>query len=259
MKPLDDAILDRFFGALVNEINRSAPHYLRSEFTVAEIYQTLVPYRTHRDRIGVEMNGDYEDALLRLLAGEGDFLFLGSEPAVDQIRRELRTSNPNTGLYREFAALGVRLNPERVPEGHGDSAIDLPFLDVEPSEPEMNMAGDSAGEEDEGGADDMEGAAIEMEESRVVDEAPVPGRGAWPVPTPEVAEGGRLEAGDDGPREPTAVAEACPACEGALPERAGLRFCPFCGTNVRFRPCGACGEELEWDWRFCVACGEAAE
>lgn len=114
MKP-NARVIERFHRTLVEEIRRNGPDQLDRPFTVAEIYQSLVPYRTHRDRIGVEMNGDYEDALLRLLAGEGEFLLLDSDSARDRIRRELQGANPNTGLYREFAALEVRLNPEKLP------------------------------------------------------------------------------------------------------------------------------------------------
>jgi hypothetical protein len=110
---LPSRLLDRFFETLVEEIREQQPAYLRTSFTVAEIYQNLVPYRTHRDRIGVEINGDYEDALLRLLAGEGDFLELESEPARKRIQGELRGPNPNTTIYREFAAAEVRLNRGR--------------------------------------------------------------------------------------------------------------------------------------------------
>ena len=55
-------VLARFHQALVEEIRSQRPEYLDGPFTVAEIYQNLVPYGSHRDRIGVEMNGDYEDA-----------------------------------------------------------------------------------------------------------------------------------------------------------------------------------------------------
>jgi hypothetical protein len=103
-------LLERFHRTLIEEIQTRRPEYLTSPFTVAEIYQNLVPYGSHRDRIGVSMNGDYEDALLRLLAGEGGFLILESEPALRDLRQELRTPNPNTGLYREYAAVDVRLN-----------------------------------------------------------------------------------------------------------------------------------------------------
>jgi len=107
--------LDRFFRSLVEEIRDRHPEYLSSSFTVAEIYQNLVPYRTHRDLLGVEMNSDYEDTLLRLLSGEGEYLVLESEPARRTIQAELRSKNPNTTIYREFAAAEVRLAPSRIP------------------------------------------------------------------------------------------------------------------------------------------------
>lgn len=109
-----EEVLESFHRVLVEEIRAKRPEYLKGPFTVAEIYQDLVPYPTHRDRIGVEMNGDYEDALIRMLAGEGGYLALESEHALRELRTELQTSNPNTGVYREFAAVDVRLNPERI-------------------------------------------------------------------------------------------------------------------------------------------------
>ncbi len=117
-------VLERFHRTLLEEIQTQRPEYLTGPFTVAEIYQNLVPYGSHRDRIGVHINGDYEDALLRLLAGEGGYLILESEPALRDLRKELRTPNPNTGLYREYAAVDVRLNP---------SILDLAIWDTPPS------------------------------------------------------------------------------------------------------------------------------
>lgn len=105
-----DQVLERFHRALIEEIQTQRPEYLTQPFTVAEIYQNLVPYGSHRDRIGVEMNGDYEDALVRLLAGEGGYLILDSEPALKKLQSELDAKNPNTGVYREYAAVDVRLN-----------------------------------------------------------------------------------------------------------------------------------------------------
>ena len=93
----NEQVLSSFYDALVEVINAQRPDYLTGPFTVAEIYQNLVPYGLHRDRIGVEMNGDYEDALLRLLAGEGGYLILESEAALRNLREELESPNPNTG------------------------------------------------------------------------------------------------------------------------------------------------------------------
>jgi hypothetical protein len=131
-----DQVLDRFHRVLVEEIGPHRPEYLEAPFTVAEIYQNLVPYGTHRDRVGVEMNGDYEHALLRLLAGEGEYLVLESGAALRALREELDSTNPNTGIYREYAAVDVRLNPARtgVVESDPEAVIEEAPLDVEPME-----------------------------------------------------------------------------------------------------------------------------
>jgi hypothetical protein len=50
----------------------------------------------------------------------------------------------------------------------------------------------------------------------------------------------------------------CAFCDSRLPNREHLRFCPFCGNDQAQRPCGGCGEPLEPEWRYCVACGTAA-
>ena len=215
-------ILERFHRALIEEIQTQRPEYLTGPFTVAEIYQNLVPYGSHRDRIGVEMNGDYEDALLRLLAGEGGYLLLESEPALRDLRSELDTANPNTGLYREYAAVDVRLNQEYV---------DLAATAV--SEPTDLVAELNAGD------------PISMSDLAPSEGAVEP----IAVVTPGVDE--LQDAVDDTSPSPT----ACLWCRAELPVRENLNFCPFCGTDLKVVPCNDCGEELDPDWRFCISCG----
>jgi hypothetical protein len=209
-----DDVVGRFHETLVAEIRERRPEYLHGPFTVAEIYQNLVPYGSHRDVLGVEMNGDYEDALLRLLAGEGGYVILESGPALRALREELESSNPNTGLYREFAAVDVRLEPARLPGGGG----------TRPAPPEP------PGQE----VMSLEDLAPTFQEA----EADSPAA-ATPA---SVSRGG-------------AVPDACRWCRAELPRRADLNFCPFCGTDVHVVPCPGCGEELEPEWRFCIACG----
>ena len=223
---VEETGVERFHRVLVESILSAAPAYLQASFTVAEIYQSLVPYRTHRYRLGVAMNGDYEDVLLRFLAGEGEFLLLDSEAAREKIRKELATRNPNTGIYREFAAVGVRLNPAR-----------LPAIERAPERP----------------APRAEAAARPA--------APPPERKAPPVPAGRAAAPEARVAQPAPPREAprgqdgSPAAEKCPGCNSRLPDRPGLQFCPFCGTNTRVAPCRNCGEVLDRSWRFCVACG----
>lgn len=233
MNGMDD-VLQRFHQVLVEEINDKRPEYLDGPFTVAEIYQNLVPYGTHRDRMGIEMNGDYEDALLRLLAGEGGYLHLESEHALRDLRHELESSNPNTGLYREFAAVDVRLGraappapaPASAPESAEADGAD--FWDASPN------------------------AEDEVEETLSVSDLAPSVETMEPQPEPEST----IEAETmDEQATPTDAPEACPWCRAELPTRANLNFCPFCGTDVHLVPCPGCGEELESDWSFCISCG----
>jgi len=262
-------LVERFHRVLVEEIRRGSPGYLRGSFTVAEIYQSLIPYRTHRDQLGVEINGDYEDTLLRLLSGEGEYLILESEPARTRIRRELEAQSPNTGIYREFAAVGVRLNPVLIPgpgeaqgeaEGGGDGHPT--FLDelagphVAPGAKRENSPLGAVGPAPETPAEPTgatrKGAARESAKANAdaaVGVAATDHKSATTSPeVSDTAPSGRPIGAD-------AVPSDCPDCHRALPQREGLRFCPHCGVNVFRVPCVACGEELERSWRFCFACG----
>lgn len=209
----DDA-LRHLHRLLVRALRERDPGAVTKPFTVAEIYQDLVPYRSYRDVLGVDMNGDYEHLLLRLLAGEGDLVRLQSKPALTQVQKELEASNPNTGVYREYAAADVRLVEESL------------FEDDEPVEPAVPE--DEAPPPDDEGDDTMA-----AEDERAGDE-------------PEAGSG-------------TAASGACAWCGEDLPDRPGLKFCPFCGKDARVVPCPSCGETLEPEWRFCIGCGAEVE
>jgi double zinc ribbon protein len=237
-------VLAQFHAVLVAEIRDQRPEYLSGPFTVAEIYQNLVPYGSHRDRLGVEMNGDYEDALLRLLAGEGGFLILDSDAALQNLREELDSSNPNTGLYREFAAVDVRLNPMFVGgapvamSNAGPAPDDVLELihagrspkvaELEVHEEPVTMSMDELAPRAEPAADDLFGETD-------VDDTPL-------HETAAMAQSG-------------SVPSACRWCRADLPQHDKLNFCPFCGQDVHVVPCQNCGEELEPAWSFCLACG----
>jgi hypothetical protein len=226
----DQKILERFHRTLIEEIQTQRPEYLTGPFTVAEIYQNLVPYRSHRDRIGVEINGDYEDALLRLLAGEGGYLILESEPALKELRAELDAAQPNTGLYREYAAVDVRLNQAYVDLSAAGVAETDDLADELGADARMPMT-DLAPSE---GVEDVEDVLEAM--------------GVVPPGVDAHENGGGRKAAREG-------AQTCPWCRAELPLRESVNFCPFCGTDVKLVPCPGCGEELEAEWRFCIACG----
>ena len=264
---MSDQVLERFHRTLIEEIRTQRPEYLLSPFTVAEIYQNLAPYGTHRDRIGVEINGDYEHALLRLLAGEGGYLILDSEAALREIRSELETPNPNTALYREFAAADVRLDrayldpasstvfkaPELVPAFEAEDPAAIARL--APSEKTVSSSIEIVppGADLFGDAPSDPPAVVRKPPAPSAPRAPLTPEFVDAVPVPSRAEGRPGAApGAEG-------AEACPWCSESLPRRAGVNFCPFCGSDLSLVPCRDCSAALELGWRFCASCGTGVE
>jgi hypothetical protein len=257
---MSDTIIARFHGALVEALRQRDPEHLSRPFTVAEIYQDLVPYGAYRDVLGVEMNGDYEHALLRLLAGESDFLEMESEHALREIQEELQSVNPNTGLYREFAAVDVRLNPAHIPDP-ADVEVHVPGAEEESDGSGWPPAteGDPVSDRDYIQVVPLGAfAASGPLDPEMVDDEPA---SAEPVETASPMSAYATEAElNPEPEEPSVSSQAveadnCRWCRETLPRRENLNFCPFCGTDVKLVPCISCGEAIEPEWRFCIACG----
>ena len=277
--PQSEEVLERFIKTLVQEITDTRPEYLTTPFTIAEIYLNLVPYRSHRALIGVEMNGDYEEALLQMLSGEGDCLLVDSSVASQEMQRELAGPNPNTALFHEFAAADVRLHPRRVPldvgRGSEVGAAEVPEVDTIDPEMASTVGGSTELEaERELGAErelevggtgpvkptapppeDIEPVEVLRSEPGRSDEDGVVGHietASAPSPVShEPASAGNVST--DG--QPSDVLTVCRWCREALPACELVNYCPFCGSDVRPSPCQECGEAMEARWHFCISCG----
>ena len=214
------------------------------------------------------MNGDYEDALLRLLAGEGDYLVLESEHARRELQDELASSNPNTGLFREYAAVSVRLNQARLPSPLVENGRDEEDgEDGEASPPHhlfgnsviLDMSGDTPLPVEELAPDRRHDFVFEREPEMAMEPEPAPGQRreaeAEAEAEAEVASAPQDGDGQAGERAPG----SCAWCGEDLPRRQIVNYCPFCGANLHWVPCANCGEEMEPGWRFCVACGTEVE
>src|SRR5687767_7883322 len=113
--------LDRMFRHLVRTIETRNPEYLTRPFEVAELYQTILPYRLHRRELGLDTNQDYEMTLLELLSGARGYLVVDDRMR-DTLRKELGSGNPDGSVLREFASAHVALASDAVrrldtPEG----------------------------------------------------------------------------------------------------------------------------------------------
>lgn len=110
----DASVLERIFDRLVRTLSAGGPDQLRAPFSVAEIVQALVPYRTYRNELGVDTLQDYEHAVLELLSGERGWLICDPD-TVAVIKKELASPDPDTGLLRRLQTVEVRMGAIRMP------------------------------------------------------------------------------------------------------------------------------------------------
>ncbi len=99
--------LDRLYRRVADVLLRQPD----AQVTVGDVYQNLVPYRQVRNELGFSELAEYEHALLRLLAGERDYVIVERPEVQDELQRELRAPNPILGIYRDYPGVGVYLNP----------------------------------------------------------------------------------------------------------------------------------------------------
>jgi hypothetical protein len=252
-----DNVLVQLHRALLDALILSDRHSVHDAVTVAEIYQDLIPYRSVRT-LGFALNADYEHVLLRLLAGESGLVRIEPDQARDRIREELESSNPNVGIYRNYAACDVFVT---LPDDLDVTA--LPTSMVEPPTPEPERASvpdwqhgtvmpNRAGSEAIETIRDFAARSVQPEATAVASPAAPSGGPPAEPPRPTAPESRIETTSTDKPA-------ACKHCARHLPAGRSVQFCPFCGTDQRVRKCESCQEELEVDWVFCVACGTAVK
>ena len=228
--------LDRLFHRLVNNIRARNPAHLTLPFTVAELYEQIVPYRHNRRELGIETNQDYEVTVTRLLSGERGYL-LGDESMQESLRRELESHDPDVSAFREFATAEVSISPNAL-QGVGAAPRRTAGAGSEGTTPAGQSAarGHAAPEPETMRAPQTTGATPAS--------VAVPGT-ASPAPS-------RI------PQEPFSPEAGCRYCGATLPEGKQVKFCPNCGQNLSVNRCPACGSEIEAGWKFCITCGRAA-
>ena len=200
------------FRRLLQNVRAGYAQYLSQPFEVAELYQTLIPYRHNRREMELETNQDYEVALCRLLSGERGYLVV-DEALAESMRRELATSSPNTAIFREFAAARVAIAPAA-----------LRLLDeIGPADTPASGARYDA-------------AASPLPASRTA------GRAA-PAAAPGALDGGSESCRYCGGFLPAGrAAHFCPHCGQNLT----IQRCPACGTelDISWRFCITCGRGI---------------
>ncbi|HLZ44860.1 MAG TPA: zinc ribbon domain-containing protein [Gemmatimonadales bacterium] len=215
--------LDRLFALLVGALARDAR--VAVPFPAADLYERLVPYRSNRSRLNVATHQDYEMTVLRLLAGERNYVQLEPDNVREAMQREIATINPDPAYFRSFPDAQVMVNgraAERVLQA--DHAYAPPRSGAEEDDELVDTTGEN----------------------------PVPVPFVPPMqfrPTPS-SFGSR-------PKEPLAPNQ-CEYCGGVLPANRKAAFCPHCGQPQEGElKCPGCGSELDVGWAYCLSCGRA--
>lgn len=224
------------FQLLVRSLAEQEPPRLHRPIPLNELMDAILPYRLVRRELGVDTAEDYETLILRLCAGEGDYL--QAEPAAQAaLSAELAKPIPDLALLRVWGDtnLVVRTDPLR------EALAERPERRYAPPapEPEPEPVGPGPGEGPGGEPAWTADPVVELEppEPDTDDEAESP---AAPDAT-----------GRDAIR--------CPFCGGLLPPRMAINFCPHCGMGQDVSACRACGADLDVGWRYCVSCGEEVQ
>ncbi|MFO7894121.1 MAG: hypothetical protein R6U63_10315 [Longimicrobiales bacterium] len=248
---MTDEVVTRLYRALVEELRRRG-HPEGRPVKVSDLYRELVPYRAVRSTLDVELNADYEHALLRLLSGERDLLRLEPAEAREELRREVEAPYPFVGLFRKFSASNVWVNmPAEQP---------IPAPEATPAEPAPRPVS----------ADARDGQPARTRDGTGPADAPAPGQepGTKPQPVARGAAGQESAAVErvpvqlhaeqpshDPAERMTHAGQACAFCNDPLPSGRRVRFCPHCGGDQRLRPCPRCDAVLERGWQYCISCG----
>ena len=198
---------------------------------LADVAQTVVPYRANRRALGLESNEDYDMVLLRLCAGEGGFV--RTEPAELQkaFAAQAASVNPDLSILRDLGTTQLYLATEQLAYALGPE----PGAAYAPPE-----------------EDDLD------EPPHTVRPVAAPALDAvrWPRSTIEPVVPYELAAEEpEVTGEPGERTGRCSYCGGALPTSRSVNFCPHCGESQSFTKCPACQAEVELGWKHCITCG----
>ncbi len=101
--------LDRMFQVLVRTIRTHHPQLLTAPFTVADLYQQIMPYRHFRRELQLETNQEYEMVLMELLTGARGYVEV-DEQLRDELGKELASASPEPSRVRAFADAHVSIS-----------------------------------------------------------------------------------------------------------------------------------------------------
>lgn len=235
--------LESLFRLLVRTLSERQPARVHQPISINELMDSILPYRLVRRELGVDTSEDYETLLLRLCAGEGNFV--QADPGTQAaFSAELAKSLPDLALLRVYGETHIVLRTDPLM-----AALDLPPEERYAPPGERKYPPEAA---EEAGREEAEEEPTGTREDAA----------AWvPDPVFEANAGAMVEMAPERPAPPSDPERApshvrCPFCGGLLPPRMMINFCPHCGMGQDVGTCRTCGADMDVGWRYCVSCGE---
>jgi predicted RNA-binding Zn-ribbon protein involved in translation (DUF1610 family) len=231
--------LERLFRRLVDNLIAIDPARLHRPITLADLLESVIPYRTTRRALNIDSAEDYDTLILRLTAGEGGFLRMVKEDVGQVFRDQLAMPSPDLEVLREHKLAELVLETERLAHALGpgpdeayappeEEILEVPSSLVSPPPP-------------------AEPAFEPLRASFSAEPAPLVTPMVPPPPRMTAVPEPKTSRGDSGAR--------CGFCGGRLPAGRPVNFCPHCGQNQSLTRCVECQAELELGWRHCPNCG----
>ncbi len=137
--------VERLFRVLVEALAAVRPDALGEAFPAPLIYEEIIPYRTHRARLGFATHEDYELALLRFLAGDGGFAAVYPAEVQEALATAVAEPFPETAAFRAYPEANVRLDAEAVRQALARDEKYAPPPAVQPAPVERPAPPPSAG------------------------------------------------------------------------------------------------------------------
>lgn len=117
--------VEALFTRVAQSLHAANPAAVVLPLEVAEISARWAPYTLVRREFSIATNEDYELLLMRLLSGEGGFVF-ADESLQDDLRREVESKNPDLTALRTYGAARITLAREPLRRALGLAADALP-------------------------------------------------------------------------------------------------------------------------------------
>lgn len=223
--------------------------------TLGQLVGELLPYERVRPALGLAGKAEYDLSMLALLRARE---YLMVDPALSEaVEEALRAPEPELAALDELSEALVKLRDGGRPIERGDPVR---------RDREEDAPGDAFDESEPPAARELHRPADRKPDRPVAGPSrpaagEPPRRDAPKTPPRRTGDAHASASPRATPAGPTPARERerCSECGRPRPDRAGARFCPFCGADQTERRCADCGETLEPAWSYCPVCGRAVE